>query len=62
MKEYKILEIKYGEAEEKMNEMSRQGWRVISADMYVGGAALTKAGTLMIITFEKEVENKKAPY
>ena len=58
MKEYKILEIKYGEAESKMNEMSRQGWRVISADMYVGGASLTKAGTLMIITFEKEVENK----
>lgn len=57
-KEYKILEVKLGEAEEKMNEMAKHGWEVVSTDIYMGSMALTKAGTPMLITFAKEVEEK----
>lgn len=53
MKEYKIIEVKIGEAEEKMNEMAKEGWKVVSTSIYNGGAALTKASTIMIITLEK---------
>ncbi len=52
--EYKNIEVKYSEAEMKMNEMTKDGWKVVSTSVYNGGAALTKAGTLMIITFSKE--------
>ena len=53
MKEYKIIEVKISEAEEKMNEMAKEGWTVASTSIYNGGTALTKASTIMIITFEK---------
>jgi hypothetical protein len=55
-KEYKILEIKLGEAEEKMNDMAKHGWEVASTAIYLNGMAHTKAGTPMIITFAKEIE------
>lgn len=55
-KEYKILEVKLGEAEAKMNDMAKHGWEVVSTDIYLGGMAHTKAGTPMLITFAKETE------
>ena len=55
MKEYKILEVKLGEAEEKMNDMAKHGWEVVCTDIYTGGMAHTKAGTPMLITFAKEI-------
>ena len=57
MKEYKILEVKLSEAESRMNEMAKHGWRVASTDTYFGGVAHTKAGTPMLIVFERETEN-----
>ena len=54
MKEYKILEVKLSEAEEKMNDMAKHGWEVVCTDIYTGGMAHTKAGTPMLITFSKE--------
>ena len=51
---YKIEEVKYENAEEKMNEMAKDGWKVVSTSLYVPGMALTKSGSLMIITFVKE--------
>ena len=58
IEEYKILEIKLGEAEARMNEMSKHGWEVASTDIYSGGMAHTKAGTPMLIVFEREIEEK----
>ncbi len=58
MKEYKLLEIKLGEAEAKMNDMAKHGWSVTAIDSYFNGAAHTKAGTPMLILFEKEIEEK----
>ncbi len=55
MKEYKILEVKLGEAEAKMNDMAKHGWEVVSTDIYMGGMAHTKAGTPLLITFAKEL-------
>lgn len=55
MKEYKILEIKLGEAEARMNDMAKHGWKVASTDIYTGGVAHTKAGTPMLIVFEREI-------
>ena len=52
--EYKLLEVKLGEAEKKMNDMARHGWKVASTDIYMGGVAHTKAGTPMLIVFERE--------
>lgn len=57
-KEYKILEVKLGEAEAKMNDMAKHGWEVVSTDIYLGGMALTKAATPMLITFAKETETE----
>lgn len=54
-KEYKILEVKLGEAEAKMNDMAKHGWEVVSTDTYLGGMARTKAGTPMLIVFAKDV-------
>lgn len=54
-KEYKILEVKLSEAEEKMNDMAKHGWEVVSTDTYLGGMARTKAGTPMLIVFAKNV-------
>ena len=51
---YKIEEVKYENAEEKMNEMAKEGWKVVSTSLYVAGMALTKNGTLILITFAKE--------
>ena len=48
-KEYKILEVKLGEAEARMNDMAKHGWEVASTDIYLGGIAHTKAGTPMLI-------------
>ncbi len=57
MKEYKILEVKLSEAEAKMNDMAKRGWVVASTDIYLGGVAHTKAGTPMLIVFEREITN-----
>lgn len=57
-KEYKIIEVKLGEAEKKMNDMAKHGWEVASTDIYLGGMAHTKAGTPMLIVFERDVEQK----
>ena len=57
-KEYKILEVKLGEAEAKMNDMAKHGWEVVGTDIYLGGMAHTKAGTPMLIVFERELEEK----
>ena len=35
--------------------MAKEGWTVSSTSIYNGGAALTKASTIMIITFEKKL-------
>jgi len=51
--EYKILEVKYGEAEKKMNEMAKEGWRVAGTTLFEY-SGFTRAGTLMVITFERE--------
>lgn len=56
MPEYKIVEVKIFEAEAKMNEMLKEGWKVVSTSLYEGGANLTKAGTIMVITFAKNLE------
>jgi hypothetical protein len=58
MKEYKILEVKLGEAEARMNDMAKHGWEVASTDIYLGGMAHTKAGTPMLIVFEREFDEK----
>ena len=55
-KEYKILEVKLSEAEEKMNDMAKHGWEVVCTDIYTGGIAHTKAATPILITFAKETE------
>ncbi|MBQ8766485.1 MAG: DUF4177 domain-containing protein [Clostridia bacterium] len=57
MKEYKIIEIKLSEAEAKMNDMAKRGWEVTSTDAYLGGVGRTKAGTPMLIVFEREVKD-----
>lgn len=57
-KEYKILELKLGEAEEKMNEMSKHGWEVVSTNIHSFGVAHTKAGTPMLIVFEREINKE----
>lgn len=57
-KEYKILELKLGEAEEKMNEMSKHGWEVVSTNLHSFGVAHTKAGTPMLIVFEREINKE----
>ncbi len=57
-KEYKILEVKLGEAEAKMNDMAKHGWEVVSTDIYLGGMAHTKAGTPLLITFAKEIDEE----
>ena len=54
-KEYKILEVKLGEAEAKMNDMANHGWEVVSTNTYPGGMAHTKAGIPFLITFAKEL-------
>ncbi len=58
MKEYKIIEIKLSEAEAKMNDMAKRGWEVTSTDAYLGGVGRTKAGTPMLIVFEREVKDE----
>ena len=57
-KEYKILELKLGDAEEKMNEMSKHGWEVVSTNIHSFGMAHTKAGTPMLIVFEREINKE----
>lgn len=58
MKEYKIIEVKLGEAEKKMNDMAKHGWKVASTDIYLGGMAHTKAATPMLIVFEREINEE----
>ncbi len=55
MKEYKILEVKLSEAEARMNDMAKHGWSVASTNTFFNGVAHTKAGTPMLIVFEREV-------
>ncbi len=57
-KEYKILEVKLGEAEAKMNDMAKHGWEVASTAVYLGGMAHTKAGTPLLITFSKDISEE----
>ena len=57
-KEYKILELKLGEAEAKMNEMTKHGWEVVSTNLHSFGEAHTKAGTPMLIVFEREINKE----
>jgi 5-bromo-4-chloroindolyl phosphate hydrolysis protein len=57
-KEYKIFEVKLSEAEEKMNEMSKHGWEVVSTNIHSFGMAHTKAGTPMLIVFEREINKE----
>ncbi len=57
-KEYKILEVKLGEAESKMNEMAKHNWEVVSTDLYAFGMAHTKAGTPMVIVFGREIQGE----
>ena len=57
-KEYKILELKLGEAEEKINDMSKHGWEVVSTNLHSFGVAHTKAGTPMLIVFEREINKE----
>ncbi len=59
MKEYKILELKLSEAEAKMNDMAKYGWEVASTDVYFGGVTHTKAGTPMLITFSREINDEE---
>ena len=56
MAEYKIIEVKLAKAEDKMNEMLKEGWKVVSTTLYQGGANLTKGSTLMLITFSKNID------
>lgn len=50
MKQYKIIEAKNSkEAEDIMNKMAQDGWRVISNTYWVNFK------TLLVITFEKDV-------
>ena len=53
-KEYKILEVKLGEAKAKMNDMAKHGWEVVSTNTCPSGMAHTKAGTPLLIVFAKE--------
>ena len=46
------------ELQEKMNEMAKHGWEVVSTDTYLGGMAHTKAGTPMLIVFGREAQGK----
>lgn len=55
MKQYKVVEAKVSVAEEKMNDMAKQGWEVVSTSIFLGATSFTKAGTTMFITFSKEV-------
>lgn len=55
MKEYKILEVKLSEAETKMNDMAKLGWEVASTDLNLGGVALTKSATPLLITFSRKL-------
>ena len=57
-KEYKILEVKLSEAEEKMNDMAKHGWEVVSTDTYIGGKTRAKVGIPMLIVFAREVSEE----
>ena len=50
MKEYKIIETKKNEAEQIMNEMSKQGWEVVSVTHWRNAWAMM----FLLITFSKE--------
>jgi hypothetical protein len=54
-KEYKILEVKLSEAENKMNDMAKHNWEVVSTDTYIGGKTRAKAGIPMLIVFAREI-------
>ena len=54
MFEYKILKTKVREAEEEINRLADQGWRVISSDT-INGASFTIDSTPFIVTLEREV-------
>jgi hypothetical protein len=57
-KEYRLVEVRLGEAEDTMNAMARDGWEVAGTAFYPGGAALTKAGTVLFITFARDVSDE----
>lgn len=57
-KEYKILEVKLGEAEVKMNEMAKHGWEVVSTDVCSFGMTHTKAGTPVLIVFARDIKGE----
>ena len=57
MKEYKIIKAKYDinfeKAEAIMNEMSKEGWEVVSV------SPETSLSLSVIITFQREIESDK---
>ncbi len=51
MKEYKVLEVHYQEAAEKlMNEMAKEGWEVVSMTYW------ERMFGSLLITFSREVQ------
>lgn len=48
--EYKVIKVKVNDAEDLMNQMSKDGWRVVSTSPNLA------MGYGIIITFEKEVK------
>ena len=50
MFEYKVIKTKVDNAEREINELAKDGWRVISTIYWMNVKAL------IIITFEKEIE------
>jgi len=57
-KEYKILEVKLCDAENKMNDMAKYGWEVVSTEVFPSGTAISKAKTPVLITFAKEIQSE----
>lgn len=52
MKQYKVVETNKKNAEDIMNDMARQGWRVVSMTYW------SYWNVSLLITFEREIETK----
>ena len=53
MLEYRILKTKVGNAEEEINRLAEQDWKVIDASL-IQGMSLTVNGTPMVVTLERQ--------
>lgn len=53
MFEYKVINVKVKDAEEQMNALAREGWRVISVIDDLTTTAATIKG-LLLVTLERE--------